>query len=198
MPTGYTADVQSGKITKFSDFALRCARAMGALIEMRDEPMDATIPKKLGGARNDYQEHELKKAQERLAKLEGMSPEKAEKEATKANKAKMDAHLEYEAAKAKERARYEAMLEKARAWSPPTTDHQGLKDFMCSQLSESIDFDCFKSEAPKPETGAEWLKRELASAKRDMAHHTEEILKAKKRGDGRQEWLDQLRKSLAA
>jgi len=44
MPTGYTYPVVEGKITEFSDFALSCARAFGALITMRDDPHDTPIP----------------------------------------------------------------------------------------------------------------------------------------------------------
>jgi hypothetical protein len=43
MPTGYTAKLYDGD-QKFQDFAMECARAFGALIEMRDEPMNAKIP----------------------------------------------------------------------------------------------------------------------------------------------------------
>ncbi|VTR91619.1 unnamed protein product [Gemmata massiliana] len=34
------------------------------------------------------------------------------------------------------------MLEHVRAWEPPSTDHENLKQFMIDQLRESIDFDC--------------------------------------------------------
>lgn len=44
MPTGYTHGVQDGTVTEFRDFALICARAFGATILMRDDPMDAPIP----------------------------------------------------------------------------------------------------------------------------------------------------------
>ena len=43
MPTGYTADIQDGKITTLREYALSCARAFGALIMMRDDPHDAPI-----------------------------------------------------------------------------------------------------------------------------------------------------------
>lgn len=46
MPTGYTADVQSGKVTDFAEYAMNCARAFGALVLMRDDPSDADIPER--------------------------------------------------------------------------------------------------------------------------------------------------------
>ena len=42
MPTGFTCDIKDG-IT-FERFALNCARAFGALINMRDDSLDAEIP----------------------------------------------------------------------------------------------------------------------------------------------------------
>ena len=38
MPTGYTLDLYNGKDITFEEFVLKCARAFGALIDMRDEP----------------------------------------------------------------------------------------------------------------------------------------------------------------
>lgn len=42
MPTGYTAAIADG--IDFKTYALSCARAFGALVEMRDEPANAPIP----------------------------------------------------------------------------------------------------------------------------------------------------------
>lgn len=44
MPTGYTANVPDG-IT-FEQFVWQCARGMGALVMMRDEPTGAPIPER--------------------------------------------------------------------------------------------------------------------------------------------------------
>lgn len=52
MPTGYTYPVCEGKITEFPDFALSCARAFGALISMREEPMDAPLPDEIAASTN--------------------------------------------------------------------------------------------------------------------------------------------------
>ena len=59
MPTGYTARLCDGEQT-FKDFAMLCARACGALIEMREDPMDAPIPEKI--KRSSYYDEALSKA----------------------------------------------------------------------------------------------------------------------------------------
>ena len=45
MPTGYTSGVATGEIKDFKTYALQCARAFGACIMLRDEPMSDEIPK---------------------------------------------------------------------------------------------------------------------------------------------------------
>lgn len=82
MPTGYTEAVQSGEVTEFRDFALRCARAMGALIMMRDDPMDAPIPDEFKPS--DWNRKQLDKARFRLADVQCWSDSAAELAASKA------------------------------------------------------------------------------------------------------------------
>ena len=43
MPTGYTHVVQDGTCVDFNDFTWRCARAFGAMINQRDDDMDAGV-----------------------------------------------------------------------------------------------------------------------------------------------------------
>lgn len=45
MANGYTYRVEDGEITSLRDFALFCARAFGAAITMRDEPLSTPLPK---------------------------------------------------------------------------------------------------------------------------------------------------------
>lgn len=59
MPTGYTWDIKD-EIT-FEQFIMNCARAFGALVEMRDEPRDKKIPDELKPS--DYHNKELSKHQ---------------------------------------------------------------------------------------------------------------------------------------
>lgn len=195
MPTGYTADVQDGKITEFKDFALQCARAFGALIDMRDSPKDAPLPAKIK-PKTSYHDKALAEAIERLAKLRSMTPAKAEREAKKSNERLMAAHNESVAEHKVRRERYEAMLAKVREWTPPTKDHTGLKTFMNEQLSESIKFDCYEPTKPKEPTAAEWLAAEIAGAERIVEYHTKAKAEEVERANGRDDWLQQLRKSL--
>lgn len=198
MPTGYTADVQSGAITEFEEFVWRCARAMGALIMMRDEPWDAPVPERFEPGTSYYDER-IATAQARLTELLTMPQAEVEAaaQAAQANKAESDAS--YDARKDEERARYEAMLAKVQAWHPPTTEHVGFKDFMVRQLNDSIEFDCtrYPVEVPAPIDPNVWHKKELDYTINDIARLHKNRAEEVERTEGRNRWLAELRASLA-
>lgn len=196
MPTGYTAAI-ADDIT-FNDFAMRCARAMGALVMLRDEPSDAPIPERFEPT--DYHTKKIAEANAKLLELHGMS----EAEATAAAQA---AFAEETAArnlaihKSNElRQKYQTMLEHVQAWEPPTPDHDGFKTFMVEQITGSIDFDCnnsyYMERKPILFSGKEWLERETANAKKDLDYHTQENTKEIERTEGRNRWIKELRDSL--
>ena len=142
MPTGYTAPIYEGEEMTFEQFALRCARSFGALVSMRDEPIDAPIPDEFkvdAYYQKDYEE--AKAAYENFIQnpptdeeLEKSYARYVQKETDRAQKANEERALG--------RKRYEAMLTKVLKWEPPTPEHVNLKDFMIGQLKDSIDFDC--------------------------------------------------------
>ena len=196
MPTGYTAPVADGTVTKFPEFAMRCARAFGALVEMRDEAMGAPIPEKLPVS--SYHQTAANESRDRLKELRAMSEATANKRAAALFLQSMD---EYERSK-KERIatvrRYNDMLNRVRAWRPPSKDHQGLKEFMVEQLTESLRYEGLPDESwkPKHQTGAAWLEEELDRTLKNIAYHEEQHAQDVKRAAERTEWVQQLRESL--
>jgi len=80
MPTGYTYPVQDGKITELRDFALLCTRGFGALIMMRDEPMDAPIPETLG-ANTQYHDEALARGKASRVEVNMLSASEREQRA---------------------------------------------------------------------------------------------------------------------
>lgn len=195
MPTGYTYEVQEGKITEFPDFAMQCARAFGALIMMRDDPPDAPIrPREVG----DYHKNELADAQAELARYEAMTTEQADAEAEAAYQKACGYRRESEARCKLHRDRYEAMLAKVNEWTPPTTEHEGLKKFMVQQLTDSIKHDCnvYPEKPPRRETGAEWLAKAIKDAKWSIQYHEEGYAKDVKNANESNGWVEALRESL--
>lgn len=198
MPTGYTAAVQSGEITELRDFALRCARGMGALVMMRDEPMDAPIPERFEPSR--YNADRLAEVQAELDAVTTMSREEAATEADKAYHAGCVAFDKRQIEREKQARQYEAMIAKVEAWEPKA---EGIREFMLDQLRQSLDFDCKPVRAdspfsgkPKRQTGEEWRAAKVEELTRSIAYHAKANAEEIARTEDRNRWLNDLRASL--
>ena len=190
MPTGYTQNMD----ISFNDFALTCARAFGATITLRDEPISSDIPE---FQPSDWNTKELAKAQSRLIELTEMTSTDKVIAASDYNASKYENFLNVEAADMDLRDKYETMLQKVELWQPPTPDHTELKEFMVNQLKESIEWDCnYKRETPVPLSAEEWYFQELEEAARNIKSHSEEYIKEVKRVNKRNAWVSALKESL--
>ncbi len=197
MPTVYTSRVQTGEIRDFATFALQCARAFGALIMMRDEPSDAPIPERFQPS--DYNRRAREKAAAELQRLQGLEWDEIVAESIADYNAEVRQWEEYKKQQDAGRQRYEAMLEQVRAWTPPTEEHVGLKEFMVNQLVESIRLDCgFDSPCPSLKTAVDWHSDRIEKARRDVEYHTVEDLRENERIAERNHWIQALRDSLTS
>lgn len=196
MPTGYTAAI-ADDIT-FDAFVMSCARAMGALVMMRDEPMDAPIPERFEPS--DYHTKKIAEATATIDRLAGMTDAEAEQAARDAYEAAISAQAAAIHRNDTLREKYRAMLAKVEAWKAPSADHEGFKTFMVEQITGSIDFDCdnryYREQKHTKLTGAEWRAQEEAKARKDIAYHEAENAKEIERTEARNTWLRQLRESL--
>lgn len=196
MPTGYTAAIKDG-IT-FEQFAMGCARAMGALVMMRDEPANAPIPERFEPS--DYNLKKLKEAQAELARLQTMTPAQADAAA----ESEYREAIAERAKRTKDRAdllgKYRAMLGQAQAWRAPTKDHDEFKSFMRKQIELSIDGDCddrFDHE-PTRKSGDDWLASAIGKAYQDIGYHSKAYAEELERTERCNSWLKALRESLPA
>lgn len=195
MPTGYTAAIADG--ISFEQFALRCARAFGALITMRDDPSDAPIPDEFKPS--DHYATWLADAQADLARLDAMTAGEAEAAAQEAFHKAEESRTKALAERGALRRKYLDMLGRAKAWTPPTEDHRGLQKFMCDQIRESIDFDCSATFYDTPTlrlTGEQWIAEERDRLQKSVAHYEEENAKELSRTAERNAWVKALRESL--
>lgn len=193
MPTGYTAGVVDGKITEFKDFALQCARGFGALISMRDDPWDASIPDEIQPG--TYHQKRLEECRQRLVELQAMTPEQAEVGAQEAYQHEVDLNAQYDNRAALENERIDAMLALVHNWKPPTADHSELKSFMIQQLDISRNKK-YQREAPKKLSGSDWLQKEIKKAFEDIEYQAGEWEKEVQRAKGRTAWIKALKASL--
>ena len=201
MPSGFTEGVQKGEITEFPDFVRRCARGMGALIMMRDEPLDAPLPERIKPDLG-YERKHLTEQTAELAEVAAWDPETAEAKANSAYVQEMIRFLKSSREARQERTRYTGMLTQVEAWEPPSEDHVGLKDFMTEQLTQSIQFDTGywsdpEERRPQRMTGEEYKAQHVEYLARGVARSTERLFETLDGAEGRDEWLQQLQGSLA-
>lgn len=194
MATGYTAIIEEMGDVTFEEFVWRCARAMGALVMMRDESLGAPIPERFEPS--DHYARSIKRARARLASVQAMTPEECEREAEKEHEVRSVERVGYCERNRHEDERYHEMIAKVSDWKPPTKDHEGLKAFMLEQLHMSLHGDGWAPPPPRKLSGPEWRERALRSAREDIEsserHHREEV----ERTESRNQWLAQLRQSV--
>ena len=194
MPTGYTAAIAEGKPVTFPEFVLTCARAFGACIDMRDDPLNAPIPQKFEPS--DYHTKAHNAAAKKVKAFQTKGNDALMSEFEKDWSDKLAYHRKRVAETAEKRGRYEDMLVKVAAWNPPTPDHDELKKFMESQLRESIKFDCHDDEAPNKPTFSAWKAKKLKDLQWDVDYHAKGKREDRERAASRTKWVSDLRASL--
>lgn len=196
MTTYYTSDLYEGKDIEFADFVMKCARAFGAFFELRDEPLDSPLPEEFVSSR--YHTEQLEKAEAEVLRIKAWDESEADRQAQLAYERAQRDYEETVAEQTARRNRYEAMLAKVRAWTPPTKQHEELKVFMVMQLIKSIDYDCSLEHLTSPErlTGAAFKEEQLKSAHRQVSYHTKHVEDEVRLAVKRTNWVGALRQSL--
>ena len=198
MPTCYTVDIPKG--IDFKTYALNCARAFGACIELRDEPFGGDkIPDSFEPS--DFHLKEAEKLRKELEELEAMSPEELKALANKAWWEEVESSLEYTRKQQKQQEAYEAMLEKVKAWTPPTPEHEELRTFMRTQIEQSIKFDCsdsYHKSDPEPvvELWTDWARKRHETIEKSLRYHEDAYEKEKQSAAKRTAWVQALKASL--
>lgn len=196
MPTGYTYPVAEGKITEFGDFALSCARAFGALIMMRDDPMDTPIPDEFV-PNTEYYDNRIADDSKLMGKIQAMTNAEADEAAQGAHAEAAASRTQFLANKELESSRLNAMLMKVRAWQPPTPEHHEMKTFMVEQLTISLPGN-YAPSIPAAMDGATWRKCELDRLAESVVRNKKEWDSEIDRSASRTKWVKALRQSLAA
>lgn len=195
MPTGYTAIIEDREDCTFEDYVWRCARAFGAFVMMRDEPLDAPVPAQFEA--DDYHAKGIAKAKKRLDDLKAIDAGQAAALAKEEHAAALRSNAASAAKQKAKLARYDAILAKVNAWEPPTSAHVELKKFMVQQIGVSTEFERgYVAPAPELLSGEAWLAKENAKAARDIAYHTEHDAKERARTAERNAWVTALAASV--
>ena len=199
MPTGYSSLVLEG--ASFQEYALACARNFGALVSMRDDPMDAPIPDSFPVS--NYDQERLTSALAEKEKYDFYADEDWIAEFKEYKKKQIKYAEKAILEKLETREKYEIMLEKVRKYVPPTEDHVNYAQFLESQIVESIQWDCgldyyedlileLKFQHWR-EYKEEMVKGNLKDIERVKGYLGEDRERADDRGD----WIRQLKESVA-
>ncbi len=95
--------------------------------------------------------------------------------------------------------KYNAMLTKVESWTPPTEQHQGLKDFLVQNLLEAVsscDVAFYERTKPFHQTGEGWRQAEIKRLQGLVEHHDREYAAELKRVEEQNAWLTLLHESL--
>ncbi|MFB5758957.1 hypothetical protein [Paenibacillus medicaginis] len=200
MPTGYTYGVSNGTITDVNEYVLQCARAFGATIMMRDEPLNTPIPE---FQPHSYHYEALEEARKKIEELTSLTKEQITERIDLNHWYKIENNKKIRSEKMLEQKRYSDMLEKVKEWKVPTSEHNNLKEFCINQLEESMKHGFSEEELdqyypldiPKL-TPEEWLESQLTRINKDIEHHAEGWNKEVKVTNERNEWVRWLKVSL--
>ena len=196
MPTGYTAAIKDG--ISFEKYVMDCARAFAACATLRDAPSGGEqIPESFQP--NEWHLKKVRSAKTELEVLLALSPEEQERKAANVWEEEEKSRKAYIEAREQLRNLYLTMLDKVRAWKPPTPDHVSLHKFMREQIEQSISFDCDIEYDKKPSprlTGPEWKARETKRLQTEITYHEQAYAEEVTRTTRDTVWVMALRDSL--
>ena len=201
MPTGYTAKlVEDGQ--KFPEFVLTCARAFGALISLRDEPLEP-VPEGFepSSSGTTYHLDGITRAKDLLAKLKAMTFEEQQTYGEAIRLAELKNTRSYMEKCEAENERVNTMIAEVTAWEPPSSEHVQLKEFMLSQLKVSLNDGSYYTKqlaATEASTPQKFYDAALEGAKHDIDYHEKHLLEDNERTKGASVWVKQLQDSLRA
>lgn len=191
------------KNQSFEEAIWTFARAFGALILMRDDPMDAPVPERFEPA--DYYPKKVMESQKEIDGFLALTADEKEsirqKEIAdyqaKADEALIEDQKEFD--------RLNALLTEAYSWNPqPERDYSGIKSMVVETLEKAIkdnnpsDDNYYKEQIRKLQnlTPVEFaLEREL-TLRRAVTSATTNLREEQERVDGRNAWIKGLRESL--
>lgn len=189
MPTEFTAPIYDGEDITFEQFANSCLRNFGIYLRFEGKYPNLSryeIPDKIYPS--DYYKKKYEEAKAEYEKHLAAPKTKEELEAEYLSyvndviKGNEDRLKENEALKN----RYNAMLSKVRRWTPPSKEYEGVKDFMESQLIDSLDFDCSQVYVENIIPKDKWIQKQtnrtdlIESMKYNLEQYNKSVVAAEK------------------
>lgn len=199
MPTGYTCRIiDSKKPITLRQYALLCARAFGACIEMREDSLDVPIPEE-GFKVSSYHQNEKIKAKRRLSKLLKMTPKQIATFNTREKTKRIKSYSHMIKKDEEENRRFGDMRVQVAEWAAPEA-LVDLKKFMLEQIDISINSPSqyAQNALAAAEAKTDYYTDAIEQAKNDIQYHEEHYQNDVERNNARNQWLKTLRDSLPA
>lgn len=200
MATGYTYALYDGTPITFEVFMWRLARAMDVLAHMRDAATDTPISLPLPEERRDtYHDERLKEERARLRDFRQKTDADWAADVKSFNKKNLAEYKRHKKEEEERERRYNEMIKKVTAWSPPSQAHERLKAFALQQLADSVEMDCrhySSMPAPKKLTGEEYKAMKLGEVNLVIDYHAGRVKKTRSSAAEREEWIRQLADSI--
>lgn len=138
MGTGYTNGILNGDIKSFKQFATQCIRAFGGAIHMRDDAWNAEYRPDVV---DDYYIKQANEYKTKIKKLQKMSDKEILVSKRKELTEDRDRYLKYINERKENFKKLQEYLDQAKQYEPPTPEHEGIKEFMIQQLTDTIKWD---------------------------------------------------------
>lgn len=203
MPTGYTAYIEDGDITTGKEFLKLCTRAFGVAIDQKDDPLSA--PTKTKFEPSQYYIDAYNNACAALRDAKSTSFNEAKLRLINKHHKKVEDCKKCAEKYSDLRNKYLKVRHEVEAWTPPTSEHDGLKKFaleqidMCIPSVESIDEFINKSKEPldlSEEAVIEFIKNNIAQCKDSVEYYEKSMNAEYERAHEKQEWMDKFLSSL--
>ena len=196
MPTGYTANIEDGRIITGKEFLMLCARNFGACVEMRDEPLSVPIPFEFSPS--PYYKRRIEEAEENLSNLLSLTVDDAQAMLDKEYQDNQKRYTDAVERREKIRQKYKAVRDEVERWEPPTPEHKELKKFALNQIAISGDDDWSFYETEKPKENAqEWLQTKIDYERKSLERYQKDWQEEVERTNKKNKWLSALRESLS-
>ena len=203
MPTGYTVEIEDGKITTGKDFLKLCTRAFGIAMDLRDEPLSVPTPTKFEP--KTYYKDRLEEAKVKLEKCRKMSFEEAKAKMVKSYEDRVKMYKSIAERYIENNKKYAKVRAEVEAWNPPTLEHYNLKKFaleqidMCIEKQEYID-ECLQKANEELDDSNEAVERYISeeiescykSVIRAKENWDEEVARAASKNAWMEEFLNSL------
>jgi hypothetical protein len=199
MPTCFTIELCNND-QSFSDFVLGCAKAFGAFIEQRDDPINSLFKPT---PTSTYAVESLERAKIKFDGLASMTDSMKIIFGSTRKKDEIIYYTDIINKNLKISVRINAMLDKVNSWEPPTADHNKLKEFMISQLTDTLGYDGKVDPYIKELRIAEqkdelsYYNEELVNASKDVEYYSDMISKEVNQNTDRNAWITELYQSIA-